>query len=53
MEMRKFDGKNFAKAGYYRLKSDATAKAKRERARGNMARVVKEQGGYCVYVREY
>jgi hypothetical protein len=48
---RKFNGKNFVKAGYYRLKSDAMAKAKRERAKGSMARVVKEDGGYCVYTR--
>jgi hypothetical protein len=48
---RKFNGKNFVKAGYYRLKSGAMAKAKRERAKGSMARVVKEDGGYCVYTR--
>jgi hypothetical protein len=48
---RTFNGQTFVKAGYYRLKSDATAKAKRERAKGSMARVVKEDGGYCVYTR--
>jgi hypothetical protein len=51
MAMRKFDGKNFIKEGYYRLKSDATMVAKRARELGKMARVVPEQGGYCVYVR--
>jgi hypothetical protein len=48
---RKFNGKNFVKAGYYRLKSDAMAKAKRERAKGSMARVVIDGDGYAVYQR--
>ena len=51
MAIRKFDGKNFVSGSSYRLKSDATKEAKRARKLGKMARVVKEQGGYCVYVR--
>jgi hypothetical protein len=48
---RKFDGKNFSFVDYFRLKSEAMAKAKKLRAAGKMARVSPEAKGYVVYAR--
>jgi hypothetical protein len=48
---RKFGGKVYAKVGLFATKAEANAVAKRHRSKGNLARVVKEQAGYCVYSR--
>jgi hypothetical protein len=48
---RKFGGKVYAKVGLFSTKAEANAVAKRHRSKGNLARVVKEQAGYCVYSR--
>jgi hypothetical protein len=48
---RKFNGETFSMVDYFRLKSEAMAKAKKLRAAGKMARVFPEAKGYVVYAR--
>lgn len=51
MDTKKFGGKTFMKAKTFHYKADADKFAKMNRDKGNLARVVKEPYGYCVYVR--
>jgi len=49
--VRKFNGKGYAKTLTYDTKARAKKSADGTRKAGNMARIVKGENGYTVYVR--